>query len=575
MWPLDPSDSKDPVTNSTPMQVSASAAHGSRARVVAAGILSSRALGLVRQATISYFFGVGAHADVYEAALRGPNLLQNLLGEGTISAAFVPVYSRLLEQGRARDAGRFAGAVLGLLLAVAALIVVVGILLAEPLVTVLTPGFVNDASKVAAGTLTVNRFELTVQAIRLIFPMTGVLVLSAWALGVLNSHRRFFLPYVAPVLWNIAIIGALAGASVWFVTEPSGGAALSVEGLNRLLFAAFVGALVGGVLQFLVQLPLVFRVMRGFRMSLSTRVEGVREALTAFGPVVAGRGVYQLSAYLDVLLASLLAAGALAAVRPALMLYLLPVSLFGQSVAASELPELSRLGADASSAFVDRLQRSIRQTLFFIVPATVGYFAVGFLIVGGLLRRGEFRLADNWLVYVVLAGYSAGLMATAVSRLLHNGFWAFGDTRTPAKIAAVRVAASAVVAVPMMFWLDRLSVTETFGLTPDGAPLFMGAVGLALGATAGAWLELWRLVVALRCQFGSFTVPWRRACEMGITSVMALAPAVGLWWLCSAWPMLPLAALVVGSYAAIYLGVSRLLGLSELQIWTGRDRTRV
>ncbi|MEE2637414.1 MAG: murein biosynthesis integral membrane protein MurJ [Acidobacteriota bacterium] len=562
------------MTHSTSTQVSASAGHGSRARVVAAGILTSRVLGLVRQATISYFFGIGPHADVYEAALRGPNLLQNLLGEGTISAAFVPVYSRLLEQGRARDAGRFAGAVLGLLLAVAALVVMVGILLAEPLVTVLTPGFVNDASKVAAGTLTVNRFELTVQAIRLIFPMTGVLVLSAWALGVLNSHRRFFLPYVAPVLWNIAIIGSLVGASVWLVRPPVGGGTLSVEGLNRLLFAAFAGALVGGILQFLIQLPLVFRVMRGFRLSLSTRVDGLREALTAFGPVVAGRGVYQLSGYLDVLLASLLAAGALAAVRPALMLYLLPVSLFGQSVAASELPELSRLGADASHAFVDRLQQSIRQSLFLIVPATIGYLGVGFLIVGGLLRRGEFGLADNWLVYVVLAGYSSGLVATTVSRLLHNGFWALGDTRTPAKIAGVRVVASAVVAVPMMFWLDRLSVTETFGLAPDGAPLFMGAFGLALGATVGAWLELWRLATALRRQLVSFGVPWRRACAMSVTSVTALAPAVGLWWLCAAWPMLPLAVVVVGSYGAIYLGVSRWLGATELQTWTGRIRTR-
>lgn len=543
----------------------------SHAGTVAAGILSSRMLGLVRQATVAYFFGIGAHTDVYEAALRGPNLLQNLLGEGTISAAFIPVYSRLLDEGRPREAARFAGAIFGLLVATAATVVLLGIVLAEPLVAILTPGFIDDAEQVAAGTLVINRFDLTVQAVRLIFPMTGVLVLSAWALGVLNCHRRFFVPYFAPVLWNVAIIGALVGAAVFLVPAPlQDDGVLSVDALNRLLFAAFVGALVGGLLQFLVQLPLVFHLMKGFRFSLSTKVEGVREALAAFGPVVAGRGVYQLSGYLDVLLASLLAAGALASVRPALMLYLLPVSLFGQSVAASELPELSRLGKDGSRTFLPRLDQSMRQTLFLTVPAAVGYLCLGFLIVGGLLRRGEFRLTDTWLVYAVLGGYSLGLVATTLSRLLQNGFWALRDTKTPAKIAAVRVFVSAAVAVPAMFVLDRFSVSETLGLVPSGEPLYLGAVGLSLGATVGAWVELWRLGTALRRQLASFAVPWRRMLSMMNLSVGVLLPAATLWWLLAALPALPLALLVVATYGGLYLGLARLLRFAELDTWTGR-----
>ncbi len=162
-----------------PETETASPSRQSHAGTVAAGIFCSRILGLVRQATVAYFFGIGAHTDVFEAALKGPNLLQNLLGEGTISAAFIPIYSRLLDEGRAREAGRFAGAIFGLLVATAATLVLIGIALAEPLVTILTPGFIDDAAKVAAGELAINRFELTVQAIRIIFPMTGVLVLSA------------------------------------------------------------------------------------------------------------------------------------------------------------------------------------------------------------------------------------------------------------------------------------------------------------------------------------------------------------------------------------------------------------
>jgi putative peptidoglycan lipid II flippase len=160
---------------------------------VALGIGCSRALGFLREAVLAYFFGAGPHADVFRTALRGPNLLQNLLGEQTLSASFIPVYSRLLASGRPEVAGRFAGAIFGILLAVAAGVSLVGIWLAEPIVSLLAPGYLADAARVAAGELSIDRFPLAVRAVRIIFPMTGILVLSAWALGVLNSHRRFFI----------------------------------------------------------------------------------------------------------------------------------------------------------------------------------------------------------------------------------------------------------------------------------------------------------------------------------------------------------------------------------------------
>ena len=256
---------------------------GRRAVRIALGILSSRVLGFVRDRFVAHFFGVGAHADVFRLALRGPNLLQNLLGEGTISATFIPVYSRLLRQGREEEAGRLAGAVFGLLLAVAAGLTLIGALLAQPIVALLAPGFLEDAARGAP----VDRFALAVTAVRLMFPMAGLLVLAAWALGVLNSHRRFFLPYFAPVFWNAAIIAALvvAGAA----------ATGSAAGRDRLLVAACIGALAGGALQFVVQLPLVLRLMRGFRISFSLRQDAVRETLRGFAPVVAGRGVVQIA----------------------------------------------------------------------------------------------------------------------------------------------------------------------------------------------------------------------------------------------------------------------------------------
>ena len=544
----------------------------SHAGTVAAGILSSRIFGLAREAIVLYFFGIGAHTDVFQAAFRAPNLLQNLLGEGTISAAFIPVYSRMLEEGRTDDAGRFAGAVFGLLVAVMSVLVLLGIALARPIVSVLVFGWVNDAALVAAGELSINRFELTVQAVRIIFPMTGVLVLSAWALGILNSHRRFFVPYFAPVLWNIAIISALFVGAALFLDAPTteAGGVPAIEALNRLLFAAFFGALIGGVMQFLVQVPQVVRVMKGFRLSFSTKVEGVRAAMAAFGPAVAGRGVSQLSGYLDLFLASLLATGALASLRPALMLYLLPVSLFGLSVAASELPELSRISEEQIRPFLDRLNQSIRQSLFLTIPTALGYLGLGFLIVGALYRRGTFGVTDNWLVYTVLGGYSLGLVATTISRLLQNGFWALRDTKTPAKVAVVRVIISAAVALPLMFLLDGFSVTQTLGLAADEQPLFFGAAGLALGASVAAWIELWRLRVSLRKRLASFRLPWGSVLKMSGLAIAAMMPAALLWWLLPAWSVLVVALLVVGVYGVTYLALAYLLHLPELNAWTGR-----
>ncbi len=541
----------------------------SAAGSVAGGIFLSRMFGLLRERTVAYFFGVGAHADVLQVAFKSPNLLQNLLGEGTISAAFIPIYSRLLEEDRPEAAGRFAGAIFGLLLAAAGGVALLGVAFAEPIVTVLAPGFLDDAARVAAGELPLNRFDLAVRAVRIIFPMAGVLVLSAWALGVLNSHRQFFVPYVAPTLWNAAIIATLFGGGYVLAGTPGAPDALSGDGLTRLLLAACVGAFGGGLLQFGVQLPFVVRRMEGFSLSLSTRVEGVREALSAFGPVVASRGVAQLSAYLDLFLASWLAVGALSALRYAQILYMLPISLFGMSVAASELPELSRLTQEKVAAFSARLRRSLRQIAFLTVPTVVGYLAFGVLVVGALFRTGQFQAASTWLVVIVLGGYSLGILATTFSRLLQNAFYAIGDTTTPAWIAVLRVTVSTLVAVPAMFWLDTIALERVVGPLPGDA-LFLGALGLSLGATVGAWVEVAALRHWLREPLPDACIPWGTVGRMLGLALVSLGPGAAAWGLLPNWHVLVVAPLVVAAYAAVYLGAAWGLGVGEIEAWTRR-----
>lgn len=545
----------------------------SAAGLVASGIFLSRLLGLVRESAIGFFFGLGPHADVFRVALKTPNFLQNLLGEGTISAAFIPIYSRMIEEGRREDAGRFAGAVLGLLVAVTSAVVLGGILLARPLLTILLPGWLADDARVAAGELSIDRFELAVQTVRITFPMAGVLVLSAWALGVLNSHRRFFLAYAAPVLWNVAIIAGLAVGAFFLLEVPARELAVLPAGATtQILFAGLIGALVGGFLQFAVQMPSVLREIRGLRPSLSMEVEGVRPALKAFGPVVLGRGAYQLSGYLDTFLAGFLAAGAVAAQNAALVLYLLPISLFGMSVAASELPELSRISQAGLASFLDRVERSLRQILYLVIPTAIGYLVFGLLVIGAFYERGAWGPTDTWLVYLVLCAYTLGLAATTATRLIQNAFYALGDTRTPARIAIARLASSAAIGAVLMLLLDGFSVQGVLDLPFADWALRLGAVGLALGAAVGAWLELFLLNRALRRRDPTFHLPWRAAGRMTALSVAAALPAAGVWWLLPAWPALGAGAVVLALYGAAYLGLGRALRFEEGEVWLGRLR---
>ena len=553
---------------------------GSAAVLVAVGIFASRVIGLIRDRLIGYFFGVGAFSDVYRLGLRAPNLLQNLLGEGTLSAAFIPIYSRMTEEGREEDARAFAGAILGLLAVVAFGAALLGVLLAEPFVTVLQPGWLGDAEAVRAGTIPVNRFDLAVTVVRLAFPMTAILVLSAWALGVLNSHRKFLLSYLAPVAWNVALLVAL-GVGAWlYLDDPTGLAEADVvpsDALSKLLVAVFVGGIAGGVLQLGVQLPTVWRLLGGIRPRVSTAVVGVRDAIKAFVPVVLGRGAYQLSGYFDTFLSSFLAAGALAALGNAQTLYLLPVSLFGMSVAASELPELSRISTDKLDAFLERVRGSVAQIFYLIVPTTVGYLGFGFLVVAVLYQTGRFDLDDTWLVYLVLAGYSLGLVATTASRLLQNAFYALSDTKTPARLAVWRMVVSAVVGAGLMLVLDQLSVPEVIGIAAEGEPLRLGAVGLALGSAVGAWIELWRLVAALRGHAASFSLPWGRALQMLGLAGLAAIPAALLRWLVPAepFPVWLYGAVVLAVYGFSYLALGHAMGFSEGDAWTGRFLSRL
>ena len=512
------------------------------AALVAAGILLSRVIGLVRERVLAIYFGTGLHADVWSAGLRLPNVLQNLLGEGTLSASFIPAYSALLGQGRTQEAGRMAGAMFALLLAIAGGVALLGVALAPVLVTVFTPGFEG------------HRRELMIAVVRIVFPMTGVLVLSAWALGILNSHRQFFLPYFAPVLWNAAIIGTLIAFG-------------SRVNLDGLLLAAAWGALAGGVLQLAVQLPSVLKLDREIRINRGRNEPAFREAVAKAAPAIMGRGVVQLSSYVDLVLASLLAIGALARLRYAQTLYVLPVSLFGMSVAAAELPDLARDRDHATGALRERAAGAVRRVAFYVVPSVVAFVVLGNVLVAGLFRAGEFGAADVTVVWVTLIGYSCGLLASTCTRVYQSAFFALRDTATPARIAGARVLMAFVAGSLLMVQFEPVTLFgHTFpagvfaGANVAGIPL--GPLGLAMGAAAGAWLEWWLLKRQLVARIGAVGTGAGQLARMAVAALVAAAVARGVAELLP-WAPLPTALLVAALFGAVYFAVARAVGLAE------------
>ncbi|MDP2576521.1 MAG: murein biosynthesis integral membrane protein MurJ, partial [Candidatus Palauibacterales bacterium] len=351
-----------------------------------AGIFLSRIVGFVRDAAIAAFFGTGLTADAYTAALRIPNILRNLLGEGTLSASFIPVYSGLLARGAEREGRRLAGTILGILLALAALLSALGILLAPWLTRIIVPGWSPDA------------VGLTARLVRILFPMAGFMILAAWSLGILNSHRRFFLPFAAPILWNLSQIAGLLIA--WRI------------GWEPLVVALAWSTLIGGALQFFVQLPAALKMAGRIRLSLDVKWEAASRVMRNLGPVVLGAGAYQISSLLDVFLASFLVHGAVATLYFSQRLYFLPVSLFGISVAASALPELSRdAELENRDALKLRLRNGFRSICFTVIPSAFAFILFGDWIVSLLFERGTFGEESRVLVHATLAAYAVGLLA--------------------------------------------------------------------------------------------------------------------------------------------------------------------
>ena len=514
-----------------PSPARAARPEGHSALLVAIGIFLSRIAGLVRQKAMGHFLGSTAAADAFNAAFRIPNLLQNLFGEGALSASFIPVYAGMLAKGQNRDADRVAGAVGTLLALVCAVIVAVGVYAAPSLVWLLAPGFDGE------------RATLTIHLVQILFPGAGLLVISAWCLGILNSHRKFLLSYTAPVLWNAAMIGAL------LTYGPS-------QAPVTLVSTLAVASVVGSLLQFVIQIPSVLRSAPNVRPGFRFRDPDVLAVVRTFGPAFIGRGVMQISSSIDSIIASLLPIGSVAVFGYAQTLYTLPVSLFGMAVSAAELPAMSSAtGTDAEIAawLRARIGGGLQRIAFFVIPSAVAFVVLGDTLAAAFFQSGEFTHDDTVRVWSTLAGSSVGLLAQTWARLYSSTFYALKDTKTPLRFAIIRV-----VITSALGWFMAVELPGMIGVDPK-----WGVAGLTASAGMAGWVEYMLLHRALDLRVGTTGVAPRTVMKLWAAGALAGATGIAATLLLPAMHPILTALLVIGPFGVVYLGATWAMGFTE------------
>jgi putative peptidoglycan lipid II flippase len=497
---------------------------------VALGILFSRITGLIRERVIGHYFGVGPVADAFRAAIRIPNLLSNLFGEGVLSASFVTVYSKLLAAEEDKEAEHVAAAVFGILSLISAFLVVLGVSFTPLLIDLIAPGFKAETR------------DLTIRIVRVLFPATGLAVMGAWCLGVLNSHRRFLLSYTAPVAMNVTVLVIVI--------------ALGQSPLQRLVIYAAWAYVAGSAMSFLVQLPRVLQLLPGFRPVIEWSSPHVRSVIRNFGPIFLSRGVVQISSYVDSYIASWLPSGSVAVFGYAQVISVLPVSLFSMSISAAELPALSSAqGSEEEIAgfLRSRLSAGLRRIAFFIVPSAVAFLLLGDVLAATLYQTGRFQASDSVWVWSVLAGSAVGLLATSLGRLYSSGFYALLDTRTPLRFAVIRV-----VLTTALGFLFALGLPHWLGFDAK-----WGVAGLTASAGIAGWVEFSLLRHALGERIGRTPLPasftgrlWTVALAGGVVGFV-LKMLIGLGH-----PKLT-GLVVLPVYGVIYFAGTAMLGVQE------------
>lgn len=429
---------------------------------VTTGTMFSRILGYARDMLVAWFFGGGLFADAFYAALRIPNLFRRLLGEGALSASFVPVFSEYIATKDKEETQKLFSVVFTALIIALLIMTSAGIILAPQITELFTWGFKKDPGKL----------ELTVSLTRLMFPFLFFICLAAFLFSVLNSLKHFFIPAVSPALLSISEIGFILGIAPLLITENQ------VKGLAAAVVA-------GGLLQFLVQIPSIRKSGFSFRPIFNFKHPGLKQIFFLMIPAMWGISIDQVNAFVDTICASFLAQGSVTALYYSNRLMQLPLALFGIAVASVSLPLMS---ASVSRKDVQEMKNTLSFTIkissLAILPAMAGLIILGRPMIKLLFEHGEFDSVATSLTTSALFFYSFGLLAFSYVKIFAGGFYSMKETKIPVNIATACMILNIILNIYLM------------------EPLGVG--GLAFATAISSWVNASLLYVYLRKRIGSF-----------------------------------------------------------------------
>jgi putative peptidoglycan lipid II flippase len=509
--------------------------HDRRTLTGAAGLIGvftlvSRLLGLLREMAVAWIFGAKDAADAFYVAFRLPNLLRELAAEGSMSAGFIPVFTQYLSTRSRQEARQLANASFTILCVTLAIVSCIGLLASPWLVRAIAPGFSDN----------VEKFNLTVLLTRIMFPYLLFIGLAALTMGVLNSLKAFRAPALASSAFNVCVIVVTVGLA---------------SRLDQPVIAVAIGVLVGGLAQFVVQLPSLAARGMSFRWRWAPSHPGLRQMFWLILPTTIGLSVSQVNLVVNTLLASLLPGGSVAYLNYAMRLIQFPLGLFGVAVATAILPTLSNhatLGEKA--AFRQTTLFGLRLVFFITVPSMVGLIVLREPIVQVLFQHGAFDARATTGTANALLAYSLGLWAFAGVRVVVQAFYALQDTRTPVRAAVAAMAINIVLNLLLMGPFQH--------------------TGLALATSISSIINFtWLLYLLVRRQGGFDLGALRRShgkVLLASLTVVLIAWPIGhmaLWqqdgqaWLKGCWLAFGLAGSVGGFCAA-----SAWLGSEELAV---------
>lgn len=448
------------------------------AGIVGSATLLSRIFGFLRDVVIAGYFGAGLGSDAFFVAFRIPNLLRRLFAEGSLSIAFIPVFTEYLTNKGKDEAFKLAGSAILLLSIILTMLALVGILLSPLIVRIIAPGFAGSPEKLS----------LTITLTRIMFPYIFFIGMVALCMGILNVLGHFAAPALAPVFLNLAMIGG-----VFFISPH----------LSEPITGLAIGVIIGGVLQLFLQIPFIIR--KGVFFWKKTRIyhAGLKKVGLLMLPTVFGAAVYQINILVGTLLASLLPEGSVSYLYYADRLVQFPLGIFAIATATAVLPSLSRQAAAEDFAGVRETFAHAMNLVFFItIPSMVGLIILREPIISLLFKRGAFDAETTRLTAVALLYYGMGLWAFSAVRIVVSTFYALQDTKTPVRMAVVSVIANIVLGVLLM------------------GP--MGHGGLALSTSLASMLNLVLLIRALRVTLGSLELKSIKesVCKTLVSSVM-------------------------------------------------------